>query len=317
MICTELAKGSSLTNYFPEDTSAQSIPQILVLDDDPQLRSLMIRTLTGSGFDVLSVGTAAEAMSLLETNENIAVVISDICLPQEDGLKFAQRLKKRFPERSWLQVIMVTGSRRLDYAVQAVRTMACDFLLKPFRCQELRTTVKRAVEASQKIRDSVEAQATAAKEIHTLECRISSLLDVAAAEVSSDSTGCSGEEGLRTAGNGDRAAGQMVKALIQERQERGRHFRGDLLDDPVWNMLLDLYQSRIQGKSVYVTSLCIAAGVPTATAIRRIEALETEGYVRRRKDAKDGRRILVDLTDDADERMAGCLAALSRNFAAV
>lgn len=63
---------------------------------------------------------------------------------------------------------------------------------------------------------------------------------------------------------------RLVRNIIRARQSRIRFFGNDLFADPVWDMLLDLAVARVEHRRVSVTSLCIASGVPTTTALRWI-----------------------------------------------
>lgn len=96
------------------------------------------------------------------------------------------------------------------------------------------------------------------------------------------------------------------------RRARRRHFPADLFGEPAWDLLLDLFQARLEGKMISVTSACIAADVPLSTALRWIGVLESAGLVDRRPNAKDSRSTWVSLTDRAVASMTdyfeGCLA---------
>ena len=74
-------------------------------------------------------------------------------------------------------------------------------------------------------------------------------------------------------------------------------------------MLLDLAAAAVEGRSVAVSSLCIAAAVPTTTALRWIRNLCDAGLFVRRDDPADARRAFISLTDDALSAMARYLAA--------
>ena len=90
-----------------------------------------------------------------------------------------------------------------------------------------------------------------------------------------------------------------LRAMFRVRRHRDRFFPGDLFADPAWDMIIDLMAAREAGKRVSVSSLCIAASVPPTTALRWITNLAERGIVSRVGDPDDGRRIYVELTDDA------------------
>lgn len=106
------------------------------------------------------------------------------------------------------------------------------------------------------------------------------------------------------------AAARSVRLLIRQRRARARFFPPDLFADPAWDILLDLTAARLEGASVPISSLCIAAGVPTTTALRWIATLVDLGLLVRRSDPDDRRRVFVEL-------MPAGWEAMSRYFAAV
>lgn len=100
-----------------------------------------------------------------------------------------------------------------------------------------------------------------------------------------------------------------ARAVYSSRRLRGRSFGSeDLFGEPAWDMLLDLYIADFDHRAISVSSLCIAANVPTSTAMRWILLLQSRGLVERRGDDADKRRVYVHLTDAAK-------SALDRHFA--
>jgi DNA-binding MarR family transcriptional regulator len=79
-------------------------------------------------------------------------------------------------------------------------------------------------------------------------------------------------------------------------------------------MLLDLTAARLEGKLTPVSSLCIAAAVPTTTALRWIRSLSDAGIIERRPDPFDARRSYVQLSDAAAEAMFGWLRLFADQF---
>ena len=77
----------------------------------------------------------------------------------------------------------------------------------------------------------------------------------------------------------------------------------DLFADPGWDILLDLFAAQEEGQQVSVSSLCIAAAVPPTTALRWITNMTEAGYLVRRQDPHDARRVYIELS----EAMAGKL----------
>ena len=105
---------------------------------------------------------------------------------------------------------------------------------------------------------------------------------------------------------------RLVRALIRRRQLRDKYFKEELFSDPAWDMLLDLTAARAEHRRVSVTSLCIASGVPTSTALRYIKLLEQSGLVERVEDDTDRRRAFITLTERGAEAMAGYFEEIAR-----
>jgi DNA-binding MarR family transcriptional regulator len=90
---------------------------------------------------------------------------------------------------------------------------------------------------------------------------------------------------------------KIARGIARLRASRTHFLRPELFGEPSWDMLLDLYISHLEGRRICVSSLCIAARVPTTTALRYITALEFAGEIERRCDPADGRRFFLSLSD--------------------
>lgn len=112
--------------------------------------------------------------------------------------------------------------------------------------------------------------------------------------------------------DGERQAltASYVRGLINGRKARSKFFEEDLFCDPVWDIMLDLLAARLEHRSVSVKSLCIAAGVAPTTALRWINTLAERGLLERKSDPSDGRRVCIELTETAEERLRRCLSTI-------
>ena len=108
---------------------------------------------------------------------------------------------------------------------------------------------------------------------------------------------------------------RLVRQIIANRQRRARFFDAQLFADPAWDMLLDLAAAHGEAKKVSVTSLCIAAAVPTTTALRWLTHMVEAGVLRRVADPHDKRRVFIELSDNALAGMAGYFAGLREPLA--
>jgi len=104
----------------------------------------------------------------------------------------------------------------------------------------------------------------------------------------------------------------FIRSIIRARRLRDQYFRGELFADPAWDMLLDLMAARLEKNRVAVSSLCIAAAVPATTALRWIKALTDRGLFMRQADPQDGRRVYIELSDDAARALGAYLGSVQR-----
>jgi len=107
----------------------------------------------------------------------------------------------------------------------------------------------------------------------------------------------------------------LVRRLLRARRDRARFLPSDLFADPAWDMLLDLMAARLEGRQEPVSSLCIAANVPTTTALRWVRSLTDAGLIERQADPFDARRSYVRLTDAAADAVLGWLRLFAEQFA--
>lgn len=91
------------------------------------------------------------------------------------------------------------------------------------------------------------------------------------------------------------------------RRQRDRFFDADLFAEPAWDILLDLFISGSLGRSVSVTSACIASGSPSTTALRWLRLLETRGLIDRRPSLKDRRTFWLSLSERGHRKMTAFL----------
>lgn len=116
----------------------------------------------------------------------------------------------------------------------------------------------------------------------------------------------SGEASPRRAVPADLITAPLVRAIIAVRRMRRDYFPC-VPGDPAWSMLLELYASRLEGRKTSQTMLGTAAGVAETTALRLSKSLIRQGYLTTRNDPADRRLVLLELSDDAADRMRSYL----------
>jgi DNA-binding NtrC family response regulator len=114
----------------------------LVVDDDPEMCSLLSDILKGEGFSVQAVDESLEACKILK-REEFDVLITDLKMKGLKGLDLLEETQKQSP---LTPVIIITAFGTIESAIQAIRSGAYDYITKPFKIEELILTVKKALE---------------------------------------------------------------------------------------------------------------------------------------------------------------------------
>jgi DNA-binding NtrC family response regulator len=115
---------------------------LLLVDDDAELRDTMIQRFTRSGFTVRGAGSGDEALGLAG-RRNFDVAVFDMMMPGMSGLALLQQFRERFPD---CQVILLTGQGTIESAVEAMRLGAFNYLTKPFPLRDLEVQIEKAAE---------------------------------------------------------------------------------------------------------------------------------------------------------------------------
>src|SRR5471030_3135513 len=116
---------------------------VLVVDDEPRIRTMLRRYLAEEGFQVSDAADGAAMRTVLE-RETIHLVLLDLMMPGEDGLALARTIR----QRSEIPIIMLTGKGDLIDRVVGLEAGADDYITKPFELREIlariRTVMRRA-----------------------------------------------------------------------------------------------------------------------------------------------------------------------------
>lgn len=116
-------------------------PAILVIDDDCQVLKYLQLLLSDEGFLVVPANNAVAALELLETRD-VQVVLTDIRMPEMDGIELAGKIQERDPA---LPVLIMTAYAEIEAAVGALQHGAFDFIYKPFNHAILVHAINKAV----------------------------------------------------------------------------------------------------------------------------------------------------------------------------
>ena len=126
-------KGSTL--------SSSPVGKIIVVDDEPELKNILVKALSAQGFEVTGCSSGHQALSELRQKE-FDLLLTDLMMPEMDGIVLLEAALKIDPH---LIGIMMTGQGTIQTAVDAMKVGAFDYVLKPFRLQTLIPVLTRAI----------------------------------------------------------------------------------------------------------------------------------------------------------------------------
>ncbi len=115
--------------------------RILVVDDQPEMRELLCELLCERGYSVAAAADGEQALQLL-TEESFELIISDIRMPSMDGISLLERVKAGQGFSPF--VILITAFGDINDTISLIDSGAYDYLIKPFKTEQLLITVKRA-----------------------------------------------------------------------------------------------------------------------------------------------------------------------------
>jgi two-component system response regulator AtoC len=119
---------------------AEANKQVLVADDEPNLRRVLSAQLARDGFEVHAVADGEAALEVL-AEHHIDLVITDLRMPKLDGMGLLKRIVAEYPD---LPVVMITAHGTVDTAVEALKCGAFDYVTKPFDRAELQRVISKA-----------------------------------------------------------------------------------------------------------------------------------------------------------------------------
>jgi two-component system cell cycle sensor histidine kinase/response regulator CckA len=156
-VTSEIAAGTTFTLFFPEAAAGTAVsslslaPQtdvavatsrdlVLVVEDEPGLRRLLVRTLSRHGYEVLEAGTGKEGLAVVaQAGDKLRLVVSDVVMPTMNGPEMARRLRETRPD---LKVLYMSGYAGETMARGGMLEEHATLLGKPFTAHELLQKVR-------------------------------------------------------------------------------------------------------------------------------------------------------------------------------
>ncbi len=123
--------------------------RVLVVDDEPSVRTVVRMTLEKAGYEVLEAESGEKAIEAINTGENRLVldtVICDIRMPNRNGVEAIDYFQREYPH---VPLVVFTGYPETEMAVSFMRKGVADYLVKPVEAERLRDAVAKAMERRQ------------------------------------------------------------------------------------------------------------------------------------------------------------------------
>ncbi|GAB4216089.1 MAG: hypothetical protein OHK0013_42200 [Sandaracinaceae bacterium] len=124
------------------DSNAPELPRVLVVDDEKVIREILADFLSMEGFQVRTAEDGAAALVEI-SRQPFDLVLSDLKMPNMGGLELLEALSKHAPN---VVTVIMTGFGTVETAIDAMKRGAYDYILKPFKVEEVVHTIRRALE---------------------------------------------------------------------------------------------------------------------------------------------------------------------------
>ena len=147
--------------------------KLLIVDDEEAIREVISTLLEALGYDCSSVSNGRLAKEYLQAHE-ADVVLSDMIMPEMDGLSLVEWIRKAEPD---VPVIMVTAIHDLSTALEAIRRGAYDYILKPFEKDQLYLSVRRGLEHRRLVLENRNYQRTLEKQVEERTAQLQGALE--------------------------------------------------------------------------------------------------------------------------------------------
>ena len=128
--------------------------KILVIDDEESMRHMLTLILKREGYEAQAVEKGSEALKLVDS-ESFDFILSDVVMPEMDGLALLQALKQKKVEAT---LIMMSAYGNMDTAVEAMKRGAYDYISKPFKPDEILLTLRKAEERENLRQENIRLQ---------------------------------------------------------------------------------------------------------------------------------------------------------------
>jgi len=280
----------------------------LVFADGQAARERQRRAAEQAGYSVAAAGPIEGAAERLQAQIRLDAVLIEADHSSSDLEQLLAELETRARERRNRSVV-TAPEQLIDLVFAAAPHRDVIQLCRPNSLEIVAAAAAAGLPVETRFHDGRENLQAVLQQLSDEAARIAGTL----ATLIDEETAFAADDGdTGAAKEGPPIEPGMIRAMIRARRLRDTYFKGGLFADPAWDMLLDLMAARLEQQKVAVSSLCIAAAVPPTTALRWIKTLTDKGLLVRRADPADGRRVYIELSDDAARALTAYIRAAQR-----
>ncbi|MBR0046604.1 MAG: response regulator [Bacteroidaceae bacterium] len=140
-----MVSSKEMEAYQEEEETNEGQRMTLLMVDDSADMCRFVRDYFRKDYNVITASNGEQALTCLEENDGIGLVVSDVTMPKMDGLELCRRVKTDL-RWSHIPVILLTGRRSEEIEVEGLKLGADDYITKPFNVETLRLRVKKLIE---------------------------------------------------------------------------------------------------------------------------------------------------------------------------
>ena len=122
----------------------------MILDDEPGIRKFLKLALSKNGYEVMAMASPNEGLKLIK-EERYDIAIVDLKMPELDGITALKKIKESCPD---ITVIMITAFATIESAVEAMKEGAFDYIIKPFKVDEVRLIIEKALREKRLVQEN-------------------------------------------------------------------------------------------------------------------------------------------------------------------
>lgn len=284
--------------------------RVLVIDDDEGFLAEMVETLEIHGFDCLAARDAKYGLDIIQDlSTSLSVVISDVRMPQIDGIELGYALRRRAARDVVPRLILMSGYFTEEMETQARDVQAAGLLAKPFRPMELVQLVRQAAQASlleRSIRQEADRISAASRELLGTVSHAARRIHMVTRAVDEWPQAPLGALALADSD----MLQEGINLFRRLRSARAQALPAGVDSEMHLTLLMELADANESMKPQYVSALALSAGLPLTTTVRLLDALCSEGLCERERDTADSRRTVVRLMPAGREAVARCVSAV-------